>query len=409
MTNPLPTPGNARAAARWNAALMANFGTPALELVSGHGCVVVDADGREYVDLLGGIAVNALGYTHPAIVEAVTQQISTIAHVSNYFADPPVLALAEKLQEISGAGPDGRVLFTNSGTESNEAAFKIARLTGRPRIIATEHSFHGRTMGALAMTGQPGKRDAFEPMPPGVEFVPYGDADALSAAIDRDSGSVAAFICEPIQGEAGVRVPPEDYLARARLLTQRVGALFILDEVQTGIGRTGTWFAHQRFGITPDLMTLAKGLGGGLPMGAVIGYGAAAHLLTPGAHGSTFAGNPVCAAAALAVLNTIEQDHLIDHVDALGKHLSGAIEDLAHPLVAEVRGRGLLIGVELAHPVAAAATAAAAKAGFLTNAAGADVLRLAPPLVLTQAQADAFVAALPTILDAATTPEGARA
>ena len=275
----------------------------------------------------------------------------------------------------------------------------VARLTGRPRIVATDKGFHGRTMGSLAMTGQPAKREPFEPMPPGVEFVPYGDAGALAAAVD--SGT-AAVILEPIQGEAGVIMPPDGYLAEARRITADAGALLILDEVQTGIGRTGEWFAHQHTGIRPDLMTLAKGLGGGLPMGAVIAYGSAADLLTPGLHGSTFAGNPVCAAAALAVLDTIAADRLLDHVGAMGKHLMAAIEDLHHPLIAEARGRGLLIGVQLTEPIAAAANAQAARAGFLTNAAAPDVLRLAPPLVLTTAQADSFVVALPGILDAAT-------
>ncbi len=399
MTSPQVISNNAAAGRKWSAALMGNFSTPALELVSGSGAMVTDADGNEYLDLLGGIAVNALGYAHPAIVRAVTEQIATLPHVSNYFATRPVIALAERLRQLSGAGATGRVLFTNSGAESNEAAFKIARLTGRPRIIATEHGFHGRTMGALAMTGQPAKRAPFEPMPPGVEFVRYGDAGALAAAVDKDPASVAAFICEPIQGEAGVVTPPDGYLADVRRITAQAGALLILDEVQTGIGRTGTWFAHQSAGITPDVMTLAKGLGGGLPMGALVAYGAAAQLLTPGSHGSTFAGNPVCAAAALAVLDTIEADRLLDHVDALGKHLLGAIDALAHPLIREVRGRGLLIGIQLAEPVAAQANAAAARAGFLTNAAGADVLRLAPPLILTEAQADTFVTALPAILD----------
>ncbi|MEO7126878.1 MAG: acetylornithine transaminase [Nakamurella sp.] len=401
MTAPQSISGNTSAGQRWSAALMGNFSTPKIELVSGSGAVVTDADGKQYLDLLGGIAVNALGYAHPAIVAAVSQQIARLGHVSNYFSDPPILALAERLQTISGAGEAGRVLFTNSGTESNEAAFKIARLTGKPRIIATEMSFHGRTMGALAMTGQPSKREPFEPMPAGVEFVPYGDADALAAAIARDPGSVAAFICEPIQGEAGVRTPPDGYLAAVRRITSEAGALLILDEVQTGIGRTGAWFAHQRDGITPDVMTLAKGLGGGLPMGAVVTFGAASEIFTPGAHGSTFAGNPVCAAAALAVLDTIENERLLDHVDALGKHITHAIEDLNHPLVTEVRGRGLLIGVQLTAPVAAAANSAAAEAGFLTNAAGADVLRLAPPLILTESQADSFISALPAILDSA--------
>ncbi len=390
--------GNASAARRWDAALMHNYGTPGIELVSGRGAVLTDADGREYLDLLGGIAVNALGHAHPAVVRAVTEQIATLAHVSNYFSHPTVLALAERLLEISGAGGAGKVLFTNSGTESNEAAFKIARLTGRPGIVATDKAFHGRTMGALAMTGQPSKRQPFEPMPPGVSFVPYGDTAALASAVDA---STAAVMLEPIQGEAGVIVPPDGYLADARRIASDAGALLMLDEVQTGIGRTGEWFAHQHTGIRPDVMTLAKGLGGGLPMGAVIAYDDAADLLTPGLHGSTFAGNPVCAAAALAVLDTIAADRLLDHTATLGKHLSTAIEDLHHPLIAEVRGQGLLIGVQLTEPIAAAANARAAAAGYLTNAAAPDVLRLAPPLILTTDQADGFVAALPAILDAA--------
>jgi acetylornithine aminotransferase len=248
------------------------------------------------------------------------------------------------------------------------------------------------------MTGQPSKREPFEPMPSGVEFVPYGDSAALAAAVD---GNTAAVVLEPIQGEAGVIVPPDGYLADARRITADAGALLVLDEVQTGIGRTGEWFAHQHSGIRPDVMTLAKGLGGGLPMGAVIAYDAAADLLTPGLHGSTFAGNPICAAAALAVVDTIAADRLLDHTAALGKHLVTAIDDLHHPLITQVRGKGLLIGVQLTRPIAAAANSRAAVAGFLTNAAAPDVLRLAPPLILTTEQADGFVAALPDILDAA--------
>ncbi len=405
MTSPLENllPGNASAAQRWTTALMPNYGTPAIELVSGHGAILKDADGREYLDLLGGIAVNALGHAHPAVVAAVSRQIATMSHVSNYYSHPGVLALAERLLRLSGAEGDAKVLFTNSGTESNEAAFKIARRTGRPRIIAADNGFHGRTMGSLAMTGQPAKRAPFEPMPPGVQFVPYGDAAALAAAVD---GETAAVILEPIQGEAGVIVPPDGYLAEARSITSAAGALLMLDEIQTGIGRTGTWFAHAADGIRPDVMTLAKGLGGGLPMGAVIAFGAAAELLPPGSHGSTFAGNPVCAAAAMAVLDTIESEGLIDHAAALGKHLRSAIEELHHPQVAQVRGRGLLIGIRLVAPTAAAATGAAANAGFLLNAAAPDVLRLAPPLILTDEQADGFVRALPGILESATPTPG---
>ncbi len=390
--------GNERAAHRWAGALMNNFGTPPVELVRGSGAVVVDADGRQYLDLLGGIAVNSLGHAHPAVVAAVSAQIATLGHVSNFFTHPTVLELAERLLDISGARDEGRVLFCNSGAEANEAAFKIARRTGRPRMIATDGAFHGRTMGALALTGQPAKRAPFEPMPPGVEFVPYGDADALDRAVDE---SVAAVFLEPILGEAGVIPAPDGYLADARRITADRGALLVIDEVQTGIGRTGVWLAHQRAGITPDVITLAKGLGGGMPIGATIGIGAAGLLLQPGQHGSTFAGNPVCAAAALAVLDTIERDGLLGHTSALGKHIRSGIEDLGHPMIDHVRGDGLLLGVVLAAEIGAAAALAARDAGYIVNAPAADVLRLAPPLILTTEQADRFVADLPAILDTA--------
>ncbi|HEY5881950.1 MAG TPA: acetylornithine transaminase, partial [Nakamurella sp.] len=339
-----------------------------------------------------------LGHAHPAIVAAVSEQIATLGHVSNFFTHPAVLNLAEKLQDISGAGERGRVIFCNSGAEANEAAFKMARLTGRRKLIAAEGAFHGRTMGALALTGQPAKRAPFEPMPPGVEFVPYGDIAALAAAVDENT---AAVFLEPILGEAGVVPAPDGYLVAARKITAEHGALLVLDEVQTGIGRTGTWFAHQRFGIVPDIVTLAKGLGGGLPIGAAIGYGDAAALLQPGQHGSTFAGNPVCAAAALAVLRTIETDGLLDHVVTLGKHIATTVEDLGHPAIRHVRGQGLLLGIVLSRPIAAAAANAAKDGGFIVNAPAADVIRLAPPLILTTEQADSFVAALPDILDTA--------
>ena len=390
---------NEQAATRWRHALMSNFGTPPVELVSGHGAVVVDADGNEYLDLLGGIAVNALGHAHPAIVRAVSEQVATLGHVSNFFTHPTVLELAEKLQDISGAGESGRVIFANSGAEANEAAFKMARLTGRPTIVAADGAFHGRTMGALSITGQPAKRAPFEPMPPGAAFVPYGDVAALDAAVDERT---AAVFLEPILGEAGVVPAPDGYLVAARRITAERGALLVLDEVQTGIGRTGTWLAHQRLGITPDIVTLAKGLGGGLPIGAAIGYGRAADLLQPGQHGSTFAGNPVCAAAALAVLRTIENDGLLDHVATLGKHIATAVEDLDHPAIARVRGQGLLLGIVLTRPVSAATALAARHRGFIVNAPAPDVIRLAPPLILTTEQADTFVAALPDILDIAT-------
>ncbi len=384
-------------AQRWSASLMNNYGTPPLALVGGKGAVVTDADGREYLDLLGGIAVNALGHAHPAIIEAVTEQLGTLGHVSNLYINPRVVELAERL--LDKFGHPGKAFFCNSGTEANEAAFKLARLTGRPEIVAAEMGFHGRTMGALAMTGQPGKRAPFEPMPPGVRFVPYGDADALDTAVtDR----TAAVILEPIQGEAGVIVPPADYLAHARRITAERGALLILDEVQTGVARTGAFFAHQNAGIVPDVLTLAKGLGGGLPIGAVLATGPAADLFGPGQHGTTFGGNPVAAAAALAVINTIDDDGLTDHVAAVGKTIAAGIEELGHPMVTGVRGAGLLLGVTLAQPISSAVEMAARDAGYLINAPAPDVLRLAPPLILTEDQGRQFVGALPAILDAAT-------
>ncbi|MCD2112786.1 acetylornithine transaminase [Rhodococcus rhodochrous] len=381
---------------RWAGSLMNNYGVPKVALVEGDGAVLTDADGKQYLDLLGGIAVNSLGHRHPAIIEAVTAQLNQLGHVSNLYASPPVLELAEKL--LDRFGHEGRAFFCNSGTEANEAAFKIARLTGRPKIVACEKAFHGRTMGALALTGQPDKRAPFEPMPAGVEFVPYGDLDALEAAVDENT---AAVFLEPIMGESGVVVPPEGYLAGARRITTERGALLVLDEVQTGIARTGSFFAHQAAGITPDVMTLAKGLGGGLPIGAVLATGPAAELFQPGKHGTTFGGNPVCAAAALAVLRTIDEQNLLDHVNTVGKTLTVGIEELGHPLVSHVRGSGLLLGVVLTAEKAPAVETAAREAGFLVNAAAPDVIRLAPPLILTEQQAESFVTALPAVLDTA--------
>ena len=334
--------GNEQAADRWSHALMNNFGVPPVELVSGQGAVV-DRRRRQAVPGPARRYRGQRAWVTPTrrSCRRSSEQVATLGHVSNFFTHPTVLALAERLLDISGARDGaptpGRVIFGNSGAEANEAAFKMARLTGRPRIIACDGAFHGRTMGALAITGQPAKRAPFEPMPPGVEFVPYGDIPALRAAVDD---TVAAVFLEPILGEAGVVPAPDGYLAAARSITAEHGALLVIDEVQTGIGRTGSWFAHTSAGIVPDVITLAKGLGGGLPIGAAIGIGDAAQLLQPGDHGSTFAGNPVCAAAALAVLDTIETDGLLDHVDALGKHIATGVEDLGHPLVDHVRGAG---------------------------------------------------------------------
>ncbi|RZL76968.1 MAG: acetylornithine transaminase [Rhodococcus sp. (in: high G+C Gram-positive bacteria)] len=379
---------------RWSGALMNTYGVPRVALTRGQGAVLTDADGKEYVDFLAGIAVNILGHAHPAIIEAVTAQLSTLGHVSNLYASEPAVELAEKL--LSHLGAPGRVFLCNSGTEANEAAFKLARATGRPKIIAAENSFHGRTMGALALTGQAAKRAPFEPMPPGVEHVPYGDLDALDRAVDTDT---AAVFLEPLMGEGGVVVPPEGYLAGARQITAGRGALLVLDEVQTGIGRTGWFYAHQAVGIVPDVMTLAKGLGGGMPIGACIATGATADLFGPGKHGTTFGGNPVCASAALAVLRTIAEDDLISRADTLGKSLSAGIEGLGHPLIDHVRGAGLLLGIVLTQDVAPAVENSAREAGYLINAAQPGVVRLAPPLILTDAQAEGFVAALPAILD----------
>lgn len=394
---------------RWSAALMHNYKTPDIVLVRGAGAVVYDADGKRYVDFLGGIAVNSLGHAHPAILEAVTHQLGTLGHVSNIYGNEPVIELAERLLDHFGDGHtgDSKAFFCNSGTEANEAAFKIARLTGRRKIIACDEAFHGRTMGALALTGQPSKRAPFEPMPPGVVHVPYGDAAALERVVDADT---AAVFLEPMMGESGVVVPPLDYLVRAREITAKHGALLILDEVQTGIGRTGKFYAHQAFGIVPDVITLAKGLGGGLPIGAVLATGKAAELLTPGLHGTTFGGNPVCAAAALAVLRTIDEQGLLAHVESLGKRLSDGIALLEHPLIDHVRGAGLLIGIVLTDDVAAQVEVRAREAGYLVNPAKPNVIRLAPPLVLTETQSDNFVADLPEILDlAAADAKGASA
>ncbi len=389
-------------AARWQDALMDTYGTPKLALVRGSGATVWDADGREYVDLLAGIAVNALGHAHPAVVAAVTRQVATLGHVSNLAVSPPAVELAERLLALTGRS--GRVFFTNSGAEANETAFKLSRRTGRTHVVAAEGAFHGRTMGALALTGQPAKSDPFRPLPAGVTHVPYGDVPALAAAV---TGDTAMVILEPVLGEGGVVPAPAGYLAAARAIASDRGALLCLDEVQTGIGRTGTMFAYQTEGVAPDLLTLAKGLGGGLPIGACLAYGDAAQLLTPGSHGTTFGGNPVCAAAALAVLDVVVSADLPRRAKVVGARLTADILGLRHPLVEGVRGAGLLLGIVLCQDRAAAVEEQLRSAGFLVNAVTPGVLRLAPPLVLTDAQADAFVAALPAALDAAIPENGA--
>ena len=380
---------------RYAGALMNTFGPPKLVLERGQGAHVWDTDGKEYVDLLGGIAVNALGHAHPALVQAVTDQLGTLGHISNFFASEPQIRLAEKLLALLDA--DGRVFFANSGTEANEAAFKLTRRTGRTHVVAAQGGFHGRTMGALALTSKEAYRTPFAPLPGEVTFVPYGDAEALAAAVTDET---AAVLLEPIQGEAGVVLPPEGYLRAAREIATEHGALLWIDEVQTGIGRTGRWFAHQTAGVTPDIVTLAKGLAGGIPIGACIALGEAGALLQPGNHGTTFGGNPVACAAALAVIETIESDHLLEHVTELGRVLRDGLA--ADPRVTEVRGEGLLIGLDLATESSADVTAAALRHGFIINNPTPDRIRLAPPLVLTRADVDSFLAAWPAILDEGT-------
>jgi acetylornithine aminotransferase len=388
---------------RYAASLMNTFGPPQLVLTRGKGARVWDEDGREYVDLLGGIAVNALGHGHPAVVEAVTRQLSTLGHVSNFFATEPQITLAERLLDLLAPlrdgedalpGVRGKVFLTNSGTEANEAALKLTRRTGRTHLVAAEGSFHGRTMGALALTSKAAYREPFEPLPGRVTFVPYGDAVALAAAVTDET---AAVVLEPIQGEAGVVEPPVGYLAAARRITREHDALLWLDEVQTGIARTGAWLcAAADPDVAPDVVTLAKGLGGGLPIGACIGLGGAGDLLQPGHHGTTFGGNPVACAAALAVLDTIEAEGLLDRADRLGGRLRDGLADDAR--VIAVRGRGLLIGIDVTVE-APRVVATARSRGFIVNATGPHTVRLAPPLVLGDDEVEAFLAAWPGILD----------
>ena len=380
---------------RHQAALMNTFGPPRLALERGEGCHVWDDEGNRYLDLLGGIAVNALGHAHPALVDAVTEQLRTLGHVSNFFATPPQVELAERLLAL--LEQPGHVFFTNSGTEANEAALKLTRRTGRTHLVAAEGAFHGRTMGALALTAKAAYREPFEPLPGQVTFVPYGDEAALEAAV---TDGTAAVVLEPVQGEAGVVLPPADYLAAARRITSDHGALLWLDEIQTGIGRSGAWFAHQLpdigGGVVPDVVTVAKGLGGGFPVGACIGLGEAGSLLQPGNHGTTFGGNPVAAAAALAVLDTIEKDALLGNAADRGEQLR---KGLAHRRVTDVRTCGLLVGLDLDEPRAAAVARAALRHGYIVNDCTPQRIRLAPPLVITEEQAAGFLEAWPAILE----------
>jgi acetylornithine aminotransferase len=379
--------------------MMLTYGMPPVALARGQGCTVWDVDGNSYLDLIAGIAVSALGHGHPAIVEAVSRQVGTLAHVSNLFLHERQVELAERL--IGLLGTDGRVFFANSGAEANEAALKLVRKAQgaeRPVIVAAEHSFHGRTMGALSLTGKDSIRLPFGPFGVQVRFVQYGDVAELQDAVGTDT---AAVFLEPTLGEGGVVPAPAGYLKAARAACDESGALLVLDEIQSGIGRTGEWFAHQREGVLPDVLTLAKGLGGGLPIGACIGLGRCGTVLSKGDHGSTFGGNPVACAAALAVLDTIEKEGLLAHVTAVGEQLAAGIEGTQHPLIAGVRGSGLWLAIALTGTAGTAVAATAQRHGFLVNAVQPDAVRLAPPLILSAAEAHSFTAALPGILDAA--------
>ncbi|MBC3763708.1 acetylornithine transaminase [Quadrisphaera oryzae] len=416
-----PDGGSAAWLERHGRAVMGTYGTPLRTLVRGEGAQVWDADGRRYVDLLAGIATSVLGHAHPLLTAAVTSQMATLGHVSNFFATPAQVALAEQLLAITRAEPGGRVFFANSGAEANEAAFKIARRTGRPRIVAARGAFHGRTMGALAMTWNPSYREPFAPLPGGVEHVPFGDVDALAAALAQvdddgaDRGQVAAVVLEPVQGEGGVLPAPDGYLAAARRLATEAGALLVLDEVQTGIARTGAWFAHQLPGIgldagtLPDVVTLAKALGGGVPVGAAVAVtDRAGGLLGAGQHGTTYGGNPLATAAGLAVLHVVERDGLAERARSIGEQLQSAVDalvalptDQRPPLLAGLRGVGALQALVLDAPASKDVAAAALEAGFIVNAVAPDAVRVAPPLVLTDAQLAEFTDALPGILQRA--------
>ena len=377
---------------RWTSAIQNNYGTPSITLVKGKGLVVEDAEGKKYLDFLGGIATNVLGHAHPAVVRAVTHQINTLGHVSNFYAHPHVVELAEKLKSFTGDA-DAKVFFAQSGAEANEAALKLTRRTGRSRIVAAQGGFHGRTMGALSLTGQPSKREPFLPLLKGVKHVPYGDIESMRRAVNKKTAMV---IIEPIMGEAGVIVPPAGYLQGVREICDATGALMVMDCVQTGMGRTGDWFGYEYSGITPDVITLAKGLGGGLPLGAMIALGASAYLFQAGDHGSTFGGNPVTTAAALAVIKVIEKDSLMVAAVLHGNHLLQEIALISG--VKEVRGAGLLIGIEFESDIAQHVSTKMLDAGVLVNAATANTLRIAPALNVSTAQITKFILILGKVL-----------
>lgn len=376
----------------WDDVMMANYGTPSRTFVSGKGCVLKDDTGKSYLDFLAGIATNVLGHGHPAVIKAVITQVSTLGHVSNFFAHPQGLRLALRLKAMTGDS-NARVFFCNSGAEANEAALKISRRTGKSRIVAAQGAFHGRTMGALSMTGQPSKREPFAPLLKGVSHVPYGDLSAMSRAVSKKTAMV---IIEPIMGEAGVITPEDGYLAGVREICNRFGALLVFDCVQTGIGRTGQWFGFEHEKIRPDVLTLAKGIGGGLPLGATIAYGRAAQLLQPGDHGTTFGGNPIACAAANAVLDVIESKKLMQSAKVFERKIKKTLSVL--PGVSEVRGRGLLLGIELSAPIAKQVAASMLDAGVIVNAANENTIRIAPPLIVTMAQIEKFISVFSNVM-----------
>lgn len=383
---------NKKYSTRWSKSVQNNYGKPVLTLVKGKGIVVTDADGKSYLDFLGGIATNILGHAHPAIVSAVTKQVATLSHVSNFYAHPKAIELAEKLTAMTG-DKSAKVFFCQSGAEANEAALKLSRRTGKVRIVAAQGAFHGRTMGALSLTGQPSKREPFLPLIKGVKHVPFGDIEAMRKAVSKKTAMV---IIEPIMGEAGVIVPPADYLQQLRQLCDKNGSLLVIDAVQTGMGRTGDWFGYEYSGITPDVITLAKGLGGGLPLGAMIALGKAAELFQPGDHGSTFGGNPVTTAAGLAAIQFIESKGILRKVEMQGAHL---IQELALiPGVKEVRGAGLLLGIELEKLKASDVSDAMRDAGVLVNAANATTIRIAPALIVSDAQITKFISTFKKVI-----------
>ena len=377
---------------RWSSAIQNNYGVPRITLVKGKGIVVTDVNGKSYLDFLGGISTNILGHAHPDIIKAVSKQISMLSHVSNFYAHPNVIELAEKLISMTGE-KNAKVFFCQSGAEANEAAFKLSRKTGRIRVVATQGAFHGRTMGALSLTGQPSKREAFLPLIKGVKHVPFGDVAAIRKAVTKKTAMV---IIEPIMGEAGVIVPPRGYLKAVRELCDVKGALLVIDAVQTGMGRTGDWFGYEYSGITPDVITLAKGLGGGLPLGAMIALDKAADLFHPGDHGSTFGGNPVTTAAGLAAIKFIENKDLLSSVRAQGEYL---MQELAQiPGVKQVRGAGLLLGIELATLDAGVIARSLEEKGVLVNAATDSTIRIAPALIVTDAQIKKFISIFREVL-----------